>query len=360
VVFATPKLHASLRTDFDELELLRQKLGRQARQPTRWMGTLRRLVQATSIESSTSIEGFTVSQDEALALVSGGEDPGPDENRLAVASYARAMDHVAAMAADPEFQWSKQAILALHFDACHFQRDKDPGRWRRGPVSVVAPVGGIAYRAPDAQDVAALMSEVVDWLEEGDLAAPTVVRAAMAHLHVVTVHPFRDGNGRVARIVQSLVLARDGLVSPELASIEEYLGAHTQRYYDALTAVQGGSFQPERDATPWLELCIEAHLHQARHRLSQIDRAAARWARLEEIVEGRGWPDRLLIALEQGLMGGSDRRRYTREADVSPATASADLRRLVDAQLLVQRGQGPSSRYEASGELQEAADDIEA
>jgi Fic family protein len=72
------------------------------------------------------------------------------------------------------------------------------------------------------------MTDVVGWLREGDLDAPVVVRAAMAHLHLVSVHPFGDGNGRIARIVQSLVLAREGLLSPEFASIEEYLGKHTR------------------------------------------------------------------------------------------------------------------------------------
>ncbi len=351
MIFATPKIDAVLEQDLDKLDQLRRRLGHQSRQPSRWMGTLRRLVQATSVESSTSIEGYSVSVHDAVALVGGDEPTGGDENRLAVASYARAMDHVAAMAADPEFQWSKRAILALHFDACHFQRDKDPGRWRQGPVSVIGGDGRIEYRAPDAEAVTGLMSEVVDWLEMGDLRAPAVVRAAMAHLHVVTVHPFRDGNGRVARIVQSLVLAREGLVSPEFASIEEYLGAHTGEYYSTLAAVQGGSYKPERDARAWVELCVKGHLEQAQHRLAQIERAARRWGQLERMVDERGWPDRLVIALEQSLVGGCDRRGYAREAEVSPATASADLRRLADAGLVVQSGQGPSSRYEASETL---------
>ena len=57
-----------------------------------------------------------------------------DANRLAVASYARAMDHVGVMALDPVFEWSDRAILDLHFDACYFQCDKSPGHWRTGPI----------------------------------------------------------------------------------------------------------------------------------------------------------------------------------------------------------------------------------
>lgn len=72
---------------------------------------------------------------------------------------------------------------------------------------------------PDRNDVQALMAEVVSWLEESDLDVHPVVRAAMAHLHVVSVHPFRDGNGRISRVLQSLALAREGLVSPEFGWI---------------------------------------------------------------------------------------------------------------------------------------------
>jgi Fic family protein len=195
------------------------------------------------------------------------------------------------------------------------------------------------------------MTEVVDWLENGDLDTHVVVRAAMAHLHVVSVHPFRDGNGRVARIVQSLVLAREGHLAPEFASIEEYLGERTPAYYAALQDAQGGRYQPERNASGWVAFCVEAHLAQARQRLGQIEEAGRRWSYLEELVERRGWPERFVIALEQSLIGDSDRASYGEEADVSPATASADFRRLLDARLVEQEGRGPNTRYHASERL---------
>lgn len=221
-------------------------------------------------------------------MTSGVEES--DQNRLAVASYARAMDHVGVLALDPVFEW---------------------------------------LRASDPDE-------------------HVVVRAAMAHLHVVSVHPFRNGNGRISRIVQSLVLAREGLLSPEFGSIEEYLASHTPRYYAVLQEVQGGRHQPDRAASPWISSCVDAHLEQARQRLRQVETASARWSYLERLVDGRGWPDRLVIALEQSLVGGADRSGYENEADVSTATASADFRRLLDAGLVSQRGRGPATRYHAS------------
>lgn len=352
MLFQIPRLPSSLLEKLDELEALRRTLERGVQTRSRWIGSLRRQVRATQVESSTSIEGFSVSPEEALALTSGRHMTEPSgEDRRAVACYSRAMDHVGTMAADPGFRWLDRVILDLHFEACYFQRDKDPGLWRTGPIGVTGADGSLEYRGPDAADVVGLMDEVVSWLATGDLEADVFVRAAMAHLNVISVHPFRDGNGRIARIVQSLVLARGGLGSPEFFSIEEYLGAHTREYYAALRETQGGSYLPKRDATGWIEFCLDAHIAQARRRVAQVEQAAARWQRLEELVSQRGWPERMAIALEQSLLSGTDRGRYAEEADVSLATASADLRRLLEAALVEQRGRGRSSAYEASREL---------
>lgn len=357
MIYATPRISTALASRLDELAGLRAALGDEIKTRSRWMGNLRREVRVSSIESSTSIEGFSVSPGEALELTSGRDVGDRDgEDRQAVACYARAMDHVGTMGVDPSFRWVDRVILDLHFDACYFQRDKDPGLWRSGPVGVTAADGSLEYEGSDGEQVAVLMDEALAWLGGGDLEVDVVVRAAMAHLHVVSIHPFRDGNGRVSRIVQSLVLAREGLAAPEFFSIEEYLGSHTQDYYAALREAQGGRYRPERDATGWVSFCVDAHLAQARQRLAQIERAAARWASLEELVEARNWPERLVIALEQSLAGGAERSSYGEEAEVSPATASADFRRLLDAGLVEQRGRGRNVDYVPSMQLRDVVE----
>jgi Fic family protein len=97
--------------------------------------------------------------------------------------------------------------------------------------------------------------------------------------------------------------------------------------------------------------CVEVHIAQAHRRLRQLADAGARWAFLEKLVAQRGWPDRLVIALEQSLFQGADRAAYATEAEMSDATASSDLRRLLDAGLIAQQGRGPSTRYHASARL---------
>lgn len=353
MLFATPPATGLLTSQLRELDGLRAQLGGATGVAGPWLGRLRRQVRASTMHSSVSIEGFHVPAEEGPGIVSGDAVPEPgDTDRTALASYAHAMDHVGTMAIDPHFRWSDRVVLDLHFDACSFQREKSPGLWRGGPVHVTSPSGGRpAYTGPDHQAVPALMLEVVDWLQSGDVDTHIAVRAAMTHLHVVSVHPFADGNGRISRIVQSLVLARSGLLAPEFSSIEEYLGRHTAEYYRVLQRVQAGSYQPERDARPWVQFCIAAHIEQARTRLEQIDAAATRWHVLEELVEGHGWPDRLVIALEQSLFEGLERKAYAGEADISLATATTDLRRLSDAGLLTQQGRTRSTKYLASETL---------
>lgn len=353
MIYRTPPIAGKIAQSLDELRRLRAQLeGQVGGESTRWIGSLRRQVQASSVSGSTSIEGFSVSPEEAVELTERrAAMADDDENRQAVACYARAMDHVGTMAVDPSFRWLDRVILDLHFDACYFQRDKDPGLWRQGPIGVTGADGELEYRGPAAEEVPSLMAEVVDGLREADPEVDEVVRAAMAHLNVISIHPFRDGNGRISRIVQSLVLAREGARSPEFFSIEEFLGNHTQDYYAALREAQAGSYQPQRDATSWIEFCVNAHIVQARQRLAQIEEAAERWNKLEAMVEDRGWPDRLVIALEQSIAGRTDRTRYGREADISTVTASNDLRRLLDADLLRQHGRGRSTGYEASALL---------
>ena len=110
-------------------------------------------------------------------------------------------------------------IRSLHYMMIGYALDKSPGRWRPGPVYVHdESTGDIMYTGPDAIDVPDLMHELVEYLRNKDREHP-LIRAAMAHLNLAMIHPFRDGNGRMARCVQTMVLAREGIVaSPFLAS----------------------------------------------------------------------------------------------------------------------------------------------
>src|SRR5215510_12205337 len=112
MLFSTPKPNRNLKSQLRELDDMRHRLHQDVGAPKPWMGGLRRSVQASSVAGSTAIEGFRVSQQTAEALVA-APDAGvsEDESRQAVAAYARAMDHVGAMAADPRFRWQERVLL---------------------------------------------------------------------------------------------------------------------------------------------------------------------------------------------------------------------------------------------------------
>jgi Fic family protein len=170
VLFTTPPITMALRRRLDELDELRGRLGDQAGSAGGWLGGLRRQWRAASAESSIEIEGFRVPEDERVAVAAGETVPDPsDDDRMALSCYGRAMDHVGVMSDDPVFRWVDRVILDLHFDACYFQKDIGPGRYRQAGIEVTSPGGGPpAFVGPPAKDVPKLMREVVRWLESGD------------------------------------------------------------------------------------------------------------------------------------------------------------------------------------------------
>src|SRR5262249_45489259 len=147
------------------------------------------------------------------------------------------------------------------------------------------------YTAPPVEVVAGLMNELVGRLTSEDERIPCVVRAAMAHLNLVMIHPFSDGNGRMARALQTLVLGREGTLWPPFSSVEEYLGEHQRDYYDILSQVGRGQWHPEHDALPWIQFSLKAHYFQAHTLLRRVRENERLYERLDRIVRDAELPD---------------------------------------------------------------------
>jgi Fic family protein len=355
-IYPVPPKSQALERRLTELDVLRRYLAQQLGASTKlWNGALRRLAAAEATVGSTSIEGYGASIEDTVEILAGRHPAKtPEETQRIIAAYGQAMDRVATLADDRHFHWSGQTILELHFLISHPQPEARPGRFREAPVMVTRGPGREPYRPPAAREVPGLVDEVAAWLESGDVSRHPVVRAAMAHLNLVSIHPFRDGNGRVARVVQSLVLAKEGLLHPELVSIEPYLGRHTREYYSVLEEVQGPTFAPDRDASPWVEFCIEAHVFEASERRRWLELARARHDFCERLGRDHAYPERFVAVLDQALLGlpvtNADHRR---EAAIASPTAVQDLQRLRRDGWLDQVGGGRSVRYVASKKLQE-------
>lgn len=338
-----------------ELDKLRDRLAYQLANPARWTGTVRRLAKAEAASASTSIEGFKVSVEDAVRIMEGRptSEVRPEDEE-ALRCYQQAMDRVLSLSADPDFTWSLQLLLDLHYMTCYFQPTQSPGQIRSGAVWVTRP-DGTQYEPPSADSARQLMKELVTSLSKPPVDVHPIVEAAMAHLNLVSIHPFKDGNGRLARIVQSLVLVRRGQLGPEFTSIETYLAVHTPAYYKALEDVQGPRYEPSRNALPWIRFCVEAHLAQAKYLEQRLVEAYARDTFCQALCRDRKWPDRMATALDQALLAAPvTNDDYRREAGVSVATATMDLRRLVDAGLLAPHGEGRGRGYRATPELESA------
>jgi Fic family protein len=353
VLFSAPTLTTEEHWVLDHVEDLRARLSARTREPRVWVGLLRRASLARAIQGSNSIEGYNASIEDALAAV---DDEGPvgarDTTWRATAGYRDAMSYVLQLADDLHFELDATLIRSLHYMLLSYDPSKNPGRWRLGPISVRRDEDGeIVYTGPDADLVPQLVTELVDGLcDEGE---PGMVRAAMAHLNLVMIHPFRDGNGRMARVLQSLVLTRQGILGPAFCSIEEYLGRNTPAYYQALADVGAGSWSPGNDARPWLRFCLTAHYRQARTLLRRCEEAERRWDAIDREVRRRGVPERSVPALYNAAQGYRIRNATYRVLveDVSELVASRDLRVLVEGGLLTPVGERRGRFYLASDQL---------
>jgi Fic family protein len=326
-----------------------------------WVGGVRKLLLASAIMGSNTIEGYSVELGTAEAIVEGASVPAdvPEESREAVTGYRDAMNWVLQMPELDFFTHSEMVLSALHFMMMRFWKGKWPGRYRKGGI-VVTGAGPLtpAYVGPAPDDVPALMGALVDWLNEPDPDTHQLVRAAMAHLMLVSIHPWRDGNGRMARCLQTLVIARAGWTYPEFCSIEEWLGyeINTRDYYHALRETRG-SYQPERDTHAWVRFCLRAHHQQAQVVDRRLRLGAALWARVEALVDGHGLNPRVVPALYAAALGQLRRETYMAEEGVTRDQAVRDIRRLERAGLLAPVNYGATLHYVAAGELKDIVDE---
>ncbi len=332
---------------------MRRELGHLLGTPRRWHGQLRRTSLARAIRGSNSIEGYHVSVDDAVAAVDEEQPLAADERTWSeIIGYRSAMSFVLQAGQDPEFRYDPGVLRSMHFMLLSHDLSKGPGLYRQSTIYVNDESGGrIVYEGPDAHTVPELVRALMTDLN-ADRAADPLVKAAMAHLNLVMIHPFRDGNGRMARAVQTLVLARDAIVAPQFASIEEWLGSNTQSYYRVLAATGGGSWRPERDTHLWVKFNLRAHHMQAQTVRRRMASAERLWLRLEEVVAQHHLPARTANALYDGAAGLRVRRpAYAKLAEVEGRTATRDLAQLVESGLLSAEGATRGRYYRASDTL---------
>jgi len=298
---------------------------------------------------SSEIEGEVLDKDQVRSSIArrlgmdiGGLVPADREVEGVVEMMLDAtQDYAAPLTADRLFGW--QAAL---FPTGRSGLNRIAvGVWRddaTGPMQVVSgPVGRehVHYEAPAADRLDAEMAKFLDWFER---AKPDpVLKAGIAHLWFVTVHPFDDGNGRIARAIADLALARAERTTQRFYSMSAQIRTERKAYYDMLETTQRGDL----DITPWLHWFIGC-LDRAFDGSEAILASVMRKARLWEKLAAQPLNDRQRIMLNRlldGFEGKLTSSKWAKIAKTSPDTALRDINDLVERGIFVKDTAGGRS-----------------
>ena len=357
MLFKIPKLHGEELAAVERIRELWTDLAWQLRSnPPPQTDLLRRFTIARAIRGSTSIDGVRVTDRDALAAVDHADPFDAQGSAWAtVVDYRDALSYVLRLAGDPHLRFDANLLRGLHFVMLRDEPSGYPGVWRTGPAYVRDEhTGGILYEAPPADQLPALVDELLAPLGERNDGVPVMVRAALAHLNLVMIRPFADANGRMARCLETLVLARAGVLEPAFCSVEDYLGHQTAACNAALAEVGGGAFQSKRKARPWVHFSLTAHLRQAAAAVGWQREISLVWNDVEDAARRAGLPGRATAPLVEAAFGYRLRNPgYRAQTRVSQLVASRDLKLLVEAGLLAPLGERRGRSYVASAGLKD-------
>ena len=228
------------------------------------------------------------------------------------------------------------------------------GAWRddkTGPMQVVSgPFGKerVHYEAPAADRLRDEMRKFLDWFEK-DNSTDLVLKAGVAHLWFVTIHPFDDGNGRIARAIADMVLARSEQSPQRFYSMSAQIRQERKAYYEILEATQKGDL----DITPWLEWfldCLGRAFDQAETILATVLKKARFWERHQK-MEFNERQRKMVNRLLNGFEGKLTSSKWAELAKCSQDTALRDIEDLIRKKVLVKDGAGGRSTSYSLGEI---------
>ena len=215
-----------------------------------------------------------------------------------------------------------------------------PGVYRKGANSVGD------YQPPDQGDVPGLMRSFALWLRNDEDDISPVVKAGIAHLHFVAIHPFWDGNGRTARGLETLILQRTEFGFKKLLNTEIELFNLRDEYFSAIHGSLGTSFSAEYDFTQWLEFTTTVLEAASNMLVANTTDWHRMMERFHEFGEETGLHTRQVDGYIYAIRTGHiTRGQYLEITGVSPVTASRDLANLVQRGLLTTEGKTRSRVY---------------
>ena len=217
------------------------------------------------------------------------------------------------------------------------------GKYRSGDMQVVSgPMGmeKVHYQAPSAERVPAEMERLINWVNDND-EIDAVLKAAIAHLWFVSIHPFDDGNGRITRALTEMLLARSENCSKRFYSISAKIKELQNEYYEVLERTQQGN----GDITEWLLWflgCFEQALKSTEDTLSSVIQKAAFWERHRHVSFNER--QRKLLNMQfDGFFGKLTSGKWAKIAKCSSDTALNDINDLIAKGILKKSGEGGRS-----------------
>lgn len=214
------------------------------------------------------------------------------------------------------------------------------GRYRSGEMQVVSGAMGkekVHYEAIGPQFVKAEMDKFLHWFEEENTLDP-VIKAAIAHFWFIIIHPFDDGNGRIARAITDMLLARAEGSGERFYSMSSQIMAERKRYYEVLQQVQ----HSEADITEWIAWflhCLKNAIAASEQTLRRIVRKAEFWALHEETTINQR--QRLMInKLFDGFEGKLQSSKWAKITKISADTALRDIKDLLEKGILRKAEEG--------------------
>jgi Fic family protein len=306
------------------------------------------------VVKSSAIEGETLSPEEVRSSIA--RRLGINISGLVPAS--RNVEGIVEMMLDATQSFSKPLTKKRLFDwhAALFPTGRSGmhsiivGHWRNdsdGPMQVVSgPIGHekVHFEAPSADRLNHEMAAFLSWFENQNDVDP-VLRAGIAHLWFVTVHPFEDGNGRIARAIADMTLARADSISDRFYSLSAQFECEKKDYYNQLERQQRST----PDITGWLEWfldCFGRAISSAGNTLSRIIFKAELWNKINQNPVNER--QRLIInrMLEDDFKGDMNTLKYSKLVKCSTDTALRDIQDLKGRGVFIQNpGGGRSTSY---------------
>jgi Fic family protein len=318
---------------------------------SQWTASLNVLTEETT--KSSAIEGVVLDPESVrsslarkLGLDVGGLKEHRDRNVEGVVEMTldAMQKFTEPLSAERLFEWHAHLFPEVRTTADQFRI----GTWRdgsHGPMQVVSgPMGRqkIHYEAPAAARVAREMGAFLRWLD-GDEQEDPLLKAAIAHLWFVTIHPFDDGNGRIGRAITEMCLARSDASAQRFYSMSAQILEERRGYYDVLERTQAGTL----GITEWLVWFLEC-LDRAIEQSNRISTSALEkdlfWRNLKKRnLSLNDRQKKILNKLFSGFEGKLTRDKWTKMTRASSRTALRDIEELIDMGVLEQEEAGGRS-----------------